>query len=72
MRAPALGDGFCRLQQLTFGFDRARPGHHHEIIAADFDIANLHDAAGTLVGLGDEIEARELAVPFGIHERRAI
>jgi hypothetical protein len=57
---------------LTFGFNRARPGHYHKIIAADFDITNLHNTAGTPAGLGDEVEAGELAVPFRIHERQAI
>jgi hypothetical protein len=57
---------------LTFGFNRARAGHHHKIIPADLDITNLHNAAGTPAGLSDEVEAGEMPVPFRIHERQTI
>ena len=70
MRAPALGDSVCRLQELAFGFDRARAGHHNEVAAADLDVAHLHHATRTRASLGYKIEARELAVPFWIHESR--
>jgi hypothetical protein len=58
------------LQQLPLRLDCTRPCHHDKIAAADLDTASPNDAAGAHVGLGYEIEARELAVPFGIHEWR--
>ena len=62
--------GFGSSQQLLFRLHGARPGHHDEIAATDLEIANSNHAAGARIGSGYEIKARELAVPFGIHDRR--
>jgi hypothetical protein len=63
-----FGHRDCSFEQLAFGLNSTRTGHDNKIVSANLDVTDLHHAAGALASLGDEIEAGELAVPFGIHK----
>jgi hypothetical protein len=60
---------FGRLEQLALGLNGARTRHHYKLVPANLDVTNAHDAVRTGRRLRDEIEARELPVPLGIHAR---
>ncbi len=60
--------GFGGTHQLALRFDRAGPSHHDEIAAAYFYITGANDDRGATAGLGDEIEAGKLAIPFRVHK----
>ena len=56
-----------RLEHLPLGLDGAGAGHDNKLAAADLGVADLDQGGGAVRRPGNQVKARELAVPLGDH-----